>query len=139
PHVGVITNVGPVHLEKLGTLERITQAKSELIEALPTASEGGVAILNWDDERVRSMAERTQARIFSYGLAPTAERWADEIESAGMEGIRFRFHHQPAEGKETSLYVKVPLLGRHSVQTALRAAAVGLVEGLTWPEIVAGL
>jgi UDP-N-acetylmuramoyl-tripeptide--D-alanyl-D-alanine ligase len=139
PHVGVITNVGPVHLERLGTIERIAQAKAELVEALPSAEEGGVAILNWDDERVREMASATRAQIFTYGLTPEAQLWADEIESAGLEGIRFRFHHQPPQGRMTSLYVKVPLLGRHSVHTALRAAAIGLVEGLTWQEIATGL
>lgn len=157
PHVGVITNIGPVHLEKLGTIERIQQAKSELIEALPSADQGGVAILNWDDELVRPMAEKTQAQIFRYGLDPEADLWADEIESAGMEGIRFRFHHRRPENTsqrsgfwgERSLFgnrekrdnvetfhVKAPLLGRHSVHTALRAAAIGLVEGLSWEEII---
>jgi UDP-N-acetylmuramoyl-tripeptide--D-alanyl-D-alanine ligase len=139
PHIGVITNVSPVHLERLGTLDRIAKAKAELVEALPSAEEGGVAILNWDDDRVRAMADLTKARIFTYGLTPTAELWADEIESWGLEGIRFRFHHQPPGGKQTSLYVKVPLLGRHSVHTALRAVAVGIVEGLTWQEIATGL
>ena len=139
PHVGVVTNVGPVHLERLGTIDRIQQAKSELVEALPSADEGGVAILNWDDERVRSMADLTKARLFTYGLTPEAELWADEIESSGMEGIRFRFHHQPAGAKKTNLYIKLPMLGRHSVHTALRAAAVGLVEGMTWQEIATGL
>ncbi len=139
PSVGVVTNVGPSHLERLGSLERITQAKSELVQALPSAADGGVAILNWDDERVRPMAAMTDARIFRYGLTPEADLWADEIESAGMEGIRFRFHHTTERGKDETLYVKVPLLGRHSVHTALRAAAVGLVEGLTWKEIATGL
>lgn len=139
PHVGVITNVGPVHLERLGSIENIAQAKAELVEALPSAEDGGVAILNWDDDRVRAMAEMTKARIFTYGLTPTADLWADQIESSGMEGIRFRFHHRPSQGKPTSLYVKVPMLGRHSVHTALRAAAVGIVEGLTWQEIATGL
>jgi UDP-N-acetylmuramoyl-tripeptide--D-alanyl-D-alanine ligase len=58
----------------------------------------------------------------------------------GMEGIRFRFHQRtPGKSKVESLHVKVPLLGRHSVHTALCAAAVGLVDGLSWAEIVAGL
>lgn len=139
PQVGVITNVDAVHLERLGTIERIAEAKAELIEALPSAEDGGVAILNWDDDRVRAMADLTKARIFTYGLTPAAELWADNIESWGLEGIRFRFHHQPPGGKSTSLYVKVPLLGQHSVHTALRSAAVGLVEGLTWQEIATGL
>ena len=140
PHIGVITNVGPTHLERLGTIERIAQAKAELVQALPSQEDGGVAILNWDDPRVRAMAEQTQARIFRYGLTSEADLWADEIESAGLEGIRFRFHYRPAgDSKVESLYVRVPLLGRHSVHTALRAAAVGLVEGLNWSQIVAGL
>lgn len=133
PHVGVVTIVGPVHLERARTMERIVQAKTELVRALPPAPEG-VAILNYDDERVRAMAQATQARVFYYGLSPEADLWADDIESLGLEGIHFHIHH----GEET-LYVRIPLLGQHSVHTALRAAAVGLVEGLTWQEIIEGL
>jgi len=140
PHIGIITNVGPSHLERLGTIERIAQAKSELVEALPAAQDGGVAILNWDDEHVRPMAEMTNARIFRYGLTPEADLWADEIEGAGLKGIRFRFHfRQPGITQAESVYVRVPLLGRHSVHTALRGAALGLVEGFSWEEIITGL
>ena len=131
PSVGVVTNVGPSHLERLGSLERIAQAKAELVEALPPE---GVAILNSDDPLVRPMAKRTPARVFFYGLSPEADLWADAIQSFGLEGIRFRFHY-----RGEVIHVKVPLLGRHSVHTALRAAAVGLVEALTWEEIVSGL
>ena len=134
PQVGVVTNVGPTHLERLGTMERIAQAKTELPRALPPAGQGGVAILNSDDPLVRAMAEETQARVFTYGLDPGADLWADEIESEGLEGIRFRLHH----GRE-AIYARLPMLGRHSVHTGLRAAAVGLVEGLAWAEILAGL
>jgi UDP-N-acetylmuramoyl-tripeptide--D-alanyl-D-alanine ligase len=133
PHVGVVTIIAPVHLERAKTIERIAQAKAELIEALPAAPEG-VAILNYDDERVRAMAQVTDARVFTYGLSPEADVWADQIEGLGLEGIHFQLHH----GAE-ALYVRIPLLGRHSVHTALRAAAVGLVEGLTWQEIIEGL
>jgi len=133
PHVGVVTIIGPVHLERAGTMERIAQAKAELIEALPPDPDG-VAILNCDDDLVCGMADSTRARVFYYGLSPGADLWADNIEGLGLEGIRFRLHY----GDET-LYVKIPLLGRHSVHTALRAAAVGLVEGLNWQEIVEGL
>ena len=139
PHIGVVTNVGPTHLERLGTIDRIAEAKAELIEALPSASRGGVAILNRDDARVRAMGTRTDARLFCYGLTPEADLWADEIESLGMEGIRFRFHHRQQDDRVHRERVKLPLLGRHSVQTALGAAAVGIVSGLTWKEIVTGL
>ncbi len=133
PHVGVVTIIGPVHLERARTIERIVEAKMELVEALPPTPEG-VAILNYDDERVRGMAQATQARVFYYGLSPDADLWADHIEGLGLDGIRFRLHH----GGET-LHVKIPLLGRHSIHTALRAAAVGLAEGLDWQEIIEGL
>lgn len=131
PHVGVVTNVTYSHVERLGSLERIAQAKAELIEALPP---DGAAILNGDDHRVRAMAELTDAQTFFYGLSPDNDLWASHIESRGLDGVHFRMHY----GRET-LYVKIPLLGRHSVDTALAAAAVGLLEGLPWGQIVAGL
>ena len=140
PHVGIVTIVGPVHLSRLGTIERIAQAKSELPAALPSADEGGVAILNWDDPWVKAMASVTRARIFRYGTTPEADLWADEVRGMGMEGIRFRFHYR-RQGQERveTLSVRVPLLGSHSVQTALCAAAAGLVEGLGWDEIIVGM
>lgn len=131
PHVGVVTNVGPVHLERAGTMERIARAKAELVEALPA---DGAAVLNYDDPLVREMAETTRARVFFYGLSPKADLWASGIQGMGLEGVRFRLHY----GGET-IHLRVPLLGRHSVHTALRAAAVGLVEGESWQEIVDGL
>jgi len=134
PQVGVITNVGPTHLERLGTIERIAQAKTELVQALPPAAESGVAILNHDDPVVMSMANETEAQVFTYGLSPEADLWASNVTSAGLEGIRFAFHYQGE-----TIHVRVPLLGRHSVHTALRAALVGLVEGLDWEEIIGGL
>jgi len=134
PQIGVVTNVGPSHLERLGTIERIAQAKAELPQSLPSANEGGIAILNIDDERVRAMAGQTQARVFTYGLSPNADLWADDIESKGLEGTRFRFHY-----RQETVHARVPMLGRHSVHTALSAAAVGLVEGLSWSDIATGL
>lgn len=131
PEVGVVTIIGPVHLERAGSMEAIVAAKQELVEALP---EHGVAILNKDDERVMGMADHTEARIFTYGLDASADLWADNIRSMGLEGVGFTLHH----GRE-AMAVQVPLLGRHSVHTALRAAAVGLVEGMAWPEIIVGL
>jgi UDP-N-acetylmuramoyl-tripeptide--D-alanyl-D-alanine ligase len=133
PQVGVVTNISHVHMERAGSLEAIVKGKGELLEALPPAPEG-VAILNHDEPLVRGMAGRTKARVFYYGLSPQADLWADEIEGLGLEGVRFVLHFG-----EEALHVRVPLLGRHSVHTALRAAAVGLVEGLTWQEIIRGL
>ena len=133
PQVGVITNISEVHLERAGNMKAIVDGKRELVESLPPGPEE-VAILNFDDERVREMAERTEARVFYYGLAPEADIWAGEIEGLGLEGVRFVFHYE-----DETFKVRVPLLGRHSVHTALRAAAVGLTEGMSWDQILSGL
>jgi UDP-N-acetylmuramoyl-tripeptide--D-alanyl-D-alanine ligase len=131
PRIGVVTTIGTVHAERAGSQEAIFRGKSELVQALPG---DGVAILNLDDPWVSKMAELTRARIFFYGFDPEADLWADNVEGLGLEGIRFRLHYQ----KET-LHLHVPMIGQHSVHTALRAAAVGLVDNLTWQEIIDGL
>jgi UDP-N-acetylmuramoyl-tripeptide--D-alanyl-D-alanine ligase len=131
PHIGVVSNVGTVHAERAGSQEAIFRGKSELPQSLPS---DGVAILNFDDPWVRKMEEKTKAKVFFYGLSPEADLWADQIEGLGLEGIRFRFHY-----KGEILHTRVPMIGRHSVHTALRAAAVGLNDGLTWQEILEGL
>ena len=133
PQIGVITNVSAVHAERAGSIEAIARGKAELIQVLPSAPVG-VAILNYDDPLVREMASQTKARVFFYGLDSGADLWADGIESLGLEGIRFRLHY-----RGEILHLRVPMIGRHSVHTALRAAAVGLVDNLTWQEIVDGL
>ncbi len=133
PQIGVVTNIGTVHAERAGSQEAIARGKSELVQALPPAPDG-VAILNFDDPWVRKMEEKTKARVFFYGLSPEATLWADNVVGLGLEGIRFRLHY-----RSETLYVKIPLIGRHSVHTALRAAAVGLVDGMNWQEILEGL
>ncbi|MBN1286859.1 MAG: UDP-N-acetylmuramoyl-tripeptide--D-alanyl-D-alanine ligase [Anaerolineae bacterium] len=131
PDVGVVTMVAPVHLERVGSMEKIIQAKSELVEALRPE---GVAILNADDANVLGMRDKTRARVVTYGLARGADFRATHIYSQGLSGISFRLHY-----RGETFRVKVPLLGRHSAHTALRAAAAAHVEGMTWDEILAGL
>ena len=131
PSVGVITNIGMVHASRAGSMEVIARGKSELVQALPS---GGTAILNYDDPYVRRMADVTKADVFYYGLDPAADLFADNIESFGLEGVRFDLN---CGGEKHT--VKIPLVGQHSVLTALRAAAVGLVKKLSWDEITAGL
>ncbi len=136
PHIGVITNIGPIHLERAGSIEAIFRGKAELIRALPP---DGHAILNWDDPWVRRMAELSSAPVFKYGLSDEADLWADDIESYGLAGIRFRLHHRRSADDTEVINVRLPLLGRHSVHTALRAAAVGLLADMTWADIIRGL
>ena len=133
PEVGVITNIGTVHAERAGSQEAIAKGKAELVQALPAAPHG-VAVLNYDDPFVRPMADQTSAQVLFYGLDPKADLWADEIQGRGLKGIQFRMHY-----KEQSVRMEVPILGRHSVQTILRAAAAGFVTGLSWQEVTEGL
>jgi UDP-N-acetylmuramoyl-tripeptide--D-alanyl-D-alanine ligase len=131
PQVGIVTNVGPSHLERMGSIEAIANAKAELPESLP---EDGWCILNADDPRVAAMADRTHARVFTYGQAADADLRADNLQSFGLDGIVFDAHYAGA-----TVPMRLPLIGRHSVFTALAAASAGLVLGLSWHEIIAGL
>jgi UDP-N-acetylmuramoyl-tripeptide--D-alanyl-D-alanine ligase len=133
PDNGVITNVGTVHAERAGSQQAIANGKSELVIALPEAPKG-IAILNYDDPFVKEMAKKTKAKVLFYGLDPNADLWADEIQGKGLKGIRFKMHYQ-----SKSAVLDVPILGRHSVQTILRASAVGFAEGLTLDQITEGL
>jgi UDP-N-acetylmuramoyl-tripeptide--D-alanyl-D-alanine ligase len=138
PQVGVVTNVGPVHLERLVTIERIAQAKAELIEALPA---DGIAVLNGDDGRVHDMRRRTAAPSITFGLHANNTVWADSIVSQGLEGTRFVAHIAPDAGlkQPSTCTLKLATLGEHMVMVALPAIAVGLIEGLSWEEIQQGL
>jgi UDP-N-acetylmuramoyl-tripeptide--D-alanyl-D-alanine ligase len=93
PQVGVVTNIGTVHAERAGSQETIAKGKTELVRALPPAPDGK-AILNFDDPWVRTMAYETKAQVIMYGLDPTADLWADEIESQGLRGIQLRLHYR---------------------------------------------
>ncbi len=134
PSIGIVTAVQPVHLSRIGSIEAIEDAKAELVEALPAAADGGVAILNADDERVARMAGRTRARVVTYGFAPGADVTADGIVTAGFAGMRFRLR-TPGGERETA----IPSLGRLAVHNALAATAAGLAAGMTLDEILPGL
>ena len=131
PHIGVVTAVQPVHLARIGSIEAIEAEKGRLVENLPPS---GTAVLNADDPRVARMAERTAARVLTYGFDPSADVRAEEIESIGSDGMGFEL--RTAIGRRP---MTIPLLGRHAVHNALAAAAVGIAAGLDLEAIAAGL
>ncbi|MEX2010671.1 MAG: UDP-N-acetylmuramoyl-tripeptide--D-alanyl-D-alanine ligase [Chloroflexota bacterium] len=131
PRIGVVTAIQPVHLSRIGTLEAIEQAKGELLEALPR---DGRAVLNADDVRVRRMADRTEAPALTYGFAADADVGAEEVRSAGTDGMRFTLRT-----RDGRVPVAVPTLGRLAVHNALAGAATGLAAGLSLASIAAGL
>jgi UDP-N-acetylmuramoyl-tripeptide--D-alanyl-D-alanine ligase len=131
PRIGVVTAVQSVHLSRIGTLEAIERAKGELIEALPR---DGRAVLNADDARVRRMASRTTAPSLTYGFADDADVRAEDVRSAGTDGMRFTLRT-----RDGRVGVAIPNLGRLAVHNALAGAATGLAAGLSLDEIAAGL
>ena len=123
PRIGVLTAIGPAHLERFGSLDAIEQAKGELAEGLPA---DGTYITTADDERCLRTAERTQARVvlFSAAGSPNADVTAHDIEMA--EGTtRFTLRRRTEAGAE-DVTVRSKLLGRHNVANLLAAAAVGV-------------
>jgi len=143
PQIGVVTAVNETHLAYLGSLEAIAAEKGRLVEALPPAREGGIAILNYDDPRVRAMATRTQARVVTYGLDPDADLVAGAVE-AGPQGTSFTvfvkdFFPLPGRQRRRKLRVHLSLLGRHNVYAALAAIAVGLALEVPLAEALTAL
>ena len=131
PHVGVVTAVGPVHLELFGSIDRVQQAKSELVRALPAR---GVAALNADDMRVQAMSARTRARVKTYGMAPDADVAASGVRVLSDGWTQFTVRVGGGEQ-----LVKTRILGKAGVYAALAATTVGAAYGLNLDEIAAGL
>ena len=131
PRIGLVTNIHPVHLERMGTIEAIAETKAELVDAIP---DDGWAVLNGDDPRVRAMADRCRGQVLFYGLEPGNDVRATEVESEGLEGTSFWLHM----GEESNR-VKVPLIGGHAVELALAAIAVGHATGMDLADMLLGL
>lgn len=121
PRIGVVLNVGTAHLGEFGGRDGIAQAKGELVEALPPT---GVAVLNADDPRVAAMAERTRARVVTFGQASGADVRATDIALDSEARARFTLH---ANGSHAEVHLAV--YGEHQISNALAAAAVALECG----------
>jgi UDP-N-acetylmuramoyl-tripeptide--D-alanyl-D-alanine ligase len=131
PGVGVVTNVGPAHLERIGSLEAIAQTKAEIYDALPAE---GIGVVNADDAFAPLFRERLGARRqIEFGFASTAEVTARDLV---LDGSRSRFTILLPGARAA---VDLPLPGRHNVANALAAAAVGHALGLSVDQILAGL
>ena len=143
PKIGIVTAVNHAHLAYLGTLEAIAQEKGRLVEALPPADQGGLAILNYDDAWVRGMAERTRARVVTFGFNPDADVVASSPRS-DREGTAMLVHLAGPQGTGYLGYpnrdgIHINLLGSHHAYTALAAIATGIAYHIPWEEILAAL
>ncbi|AOW92837.1 UDP-N-acetylmuramoyl-tripeptide--D-alanyl-D-alanine ligase [Rhodococcus sp. WMMA185] len=130
PKIGVVLNVGTAHLGEFGSRDAIAAAKGELVESLPSAADGGVAILNADDPLVAAMATRTSARVVLVGQSETADVRATDVTLDEKARARFTLT-TPAGSVPVSLVVH----GEHQVGNALAAAAVALECGADLEQI----
>lgn len=131
PSVGVVTNIYPVHLERMGTLENIAKTKQELVEAIPP---DGFIVLNHDDPRVRAMATVARAPVITYGVHEPADVQAYDAVSEGLKGTSFWVR---IDGEET--FLRVPFVGGPGLQIAIVAIAVGHGFGMHISEMIVGL
>ncbi|MEU9252352.1 UDP-N-acetylmuramoyl-tripeptide--D-alanyl-D-alanine ligase [Streptomyces sp. NPDC048270] len=134
PRIGLVLNVGTAHIGEFGGREQIAQAKGELVEALPSEAEGGVAVLNADDPLVRAMSARTKARTVLFGEADDADVRATEVRMTPGGQPAFTLH-TPTGCSDVTLR----LYGEHHVSNALAAAAVAHVLGMSVEEIATAL
>lgn len=131
PDVGVVTNVGPTHMERTGSLQATAKAKRELVMSL---TKDDFAVLNGDDPLVLSMSDCTRAETIIYGTQLGHDLWSENLRTNGLAGIEFTMHWQ-----DEKIEVETPLVGRHSVYTAMAASAVAISQGFSLREVALGL
>jgi UDP-N-acetylmuramoyl-tripeptide--D-alanyl-D-alanine ligase len=122
PDVSLVLNVGKAHLGEFGTQADIAAAKGELVEAL---SPDGVAVLNADDPLVLAMAERTAARVLTFGSSEGSDLRVSDVQLDQRGRPRLVLRHA---GREAS--VSLRLVGRHQALNAAAAAAAAVAVGI---------
>lgn len=132
PDIGLITNIGPAHLEELKTLDTVRDEKCDLFLNMP---EAGVAIVNIDDERLGAhVATIWRGEKITFGLNKDADISAEEIGMQNSMGISFTLRINENRKK-----VYLSLAGMHNVYNALAAAAVSRALGIDISIICEGL
>lgn len=131
PSIGVITNIGPAHLEGLKTVTAVRKAKAELLEYL---SRKGKTALNADDENSRPLINPRRKNIVTFGREASADINLVDTWSNGKAG-----HFAVIQSGTKEQEIHVPLLGKHNVQNALAACAVSVMAGVKMEEFAISL
>ena len=132
PDICVITNIGLCHLENLGDRDGVLRAKTEMFDHM---KEGGVAILNGDDDKLATKTVVGGRDTVFFGMeADTKTVYATDVVNLGFEGMDAVIH---TPNGDFVAHITIP--GEHNVYNALAATAVGLELGLTLEEIKAGI
>ncbi|MGM9521243.1 MAG: UDP-N-acetylmuramoyl-tripeptide--D-alanyl-D-alanine ligase [Oscillospiraceae bacterium] len=129
PDICVMTAIGYCHLEKLGDLEGVLKAKSEVFEYMEPDA---VAVLNGDDGYLQDFDPGV--RRVTYGICPGKDIWAENVENLGFDGISCDI----CDG-QYRVFTLIPAFGTHIVYGALAAAAVGKVLGVDGEDVLRGL
>ncbi len=133
PAIGVVTNVGPTHLEFLKTVKNVARGKSELIAGL---TGDGIAVLNYDNKYVREMNRVfTGKKIVFYGLNNKADIWAEDIKIDKNKFTTNFILNYRNEKREIKIYKS----GKHNVYNALAAIGVARELKVDWYNIKSGL
>jgi len=128
PAIGLLTSVGPQHLETMGTIERVTETKYELIQSLPR---DGAAFFGRNNE----ICERLYHRCPLSEKRLAGERLRAEDVEVGPFGSRFAL----ADGQGRRVLCQTKLLGAHNIDNLLLCAEAALHLGLTLEEMAAGI
>lgn len=131
PDIGVITNIGVSHIEKLGSRQNILKAKMEILEDL---NEKGLLVLNGDDSLLSGFKDILKIRTVFFGLEEYCTYQAYDIAFKGENGISFNIIIN-----DRTYNVKVPSPGKHNVYNALAGIAVGLELGISAETIIEGI
>jgi UDP-N-acetylmuramoyl-tripeptide--D-alanyl-D-alanine ligase len=130
PDVGVITNIGPAHLEFLGTMDIVAQAKAELLGNLKTDS---TAVLNADDRYFTTLKHKYGGRVLSFGIENKADVSAFGIRQ-GKNSTEMTI-----KADDSKVDVRLPAVGKHNIYNALAAAAAATAVGMPLEAVKYGL
>ena len=121
PDIAIITRVGEAHSERVGGIEGVRRAKSELVEAIGA---DGFALLNADDNRVASMGSHTSGTVLTYGTAIGADMRVAEVVPHGADGCSFVYESRWGSGT-----CRLPVPGVHMASNAAAALLAAAVVG----------
>jgi UDP-N-acetylmuramoyl-tripeptide--D-alanyl-D-alanine ligase len=131
PDVGVVTSVDMAHVAYMGDLDGVARAKGELVAALPAS---GLAVLNFDNPRVRDMASLSACPVLGYAVGADADVRADDVTLD--RDLRPRFRLSSPWGQTE---VRLALHGAQQIPNALAAATVALWCGVPIDAVAAAL
>jgi UDP-N-acetylmuramoyl-tripeptide--D-alanyl-D-alanine ligase len=131
PDVGAITNIGPAHLEGLKSLDGVKEEKYDLFRNMASS---GVAIMNMDDESIRTSAHIWQGKRITFGLGEDTDVAAEDIRKSGKWGVVFTLRIN-----ETRQELHLSTTGKHNIYNALAAAASSWALGIEPSVICHGL